>query len=518
MNRRKRTHPPLFGVMLRAFALVIVLGIGGMFTFFGLSLMAARPGADPVLGPMEVGRTPLVAAGQLGAFYDRQGSWAGVGELLPVLFASPDPLTVGESYALVDMTDRVVATNRGDLTPGVVIHGTQGFWRVPIPGRSGEAGALLVDMPPQVSTARRAPVPSDFMRAFVSAGLALGAVLLGLATLFTRRLSRPLVRLTQAAQALAGGDMSVRVDGGTVREIDELAGAFNGMAAALAAADTQRRQMTADVAHELRTPLSIIRGRLEGVQDGVYEANPEQVSALLDATALLERLIEDLRLLALADAGQLPLYPEPLEPAPLLHRTAAAFAAQAATAGVSFQIVADPDLPEVAADPQRVAQVLSNLVSNALRHTPAGGTITLEAAPDTAPGAPGLVFAVADTGSGIALEDLPHIFDRFWRADAARSRQGGGAGLGLAIARRIVEAHGGRIGVWSTRGEGTVVRFWLPLPTVAGMAGPPPAPVPAVTRRLVELVHGSRHPVDVAPRGTTHLAHDAPAQRSGPDS
>src|SRR5919201_351118 len=216
-------------------------------------------------------------------------------------------------------------------------------------------------------------------RAPLSALLAFAAVLLGAAAFFSSRVTRPLTRLTRAARTMAEGDLSVRVGSSAVREIDELAGAFNTMAASLSDADRQRRQMTADVAHELRTPLAIIRGRLEGIQDGVYRATPEEIATLLNETALLERLIEDLRLIALTDAGQLPLHKECIAPASLLRSVAQSFAQQARDQGVQLRVVDLPPLPEVEADPQRISQVLGNLVSNSLRHTPAGGSVVLNA-------------------------------------------------------------------------------------------------------------------------------------------
>jgi signal transduction histidine kinase len=317
-----------------------------------------------------------------------------------------------------------------------------------------------------LATVRSGGSGGDVARGIISAGLALVAVLLWVAAFFARRISRPLIRLTRAAQRLAGGDLAVRVTGGSVREIQDLSQAFNAMAENLAQADQQRRQLTADIAHELRTPLSIIRGRLEGLQDGIYQATPEQIAALLDETALLERLIEDLRLLALADAGQLPLYPEPLDPARLLQDAAHALAPQAEAQGVALHVAVHDTVPEVQADPQRIAQVLGNLVGNALRHTPAGGQVTLHVwRPPLAPdGVDRLLIAVADTGVGIAPADLPHIFDRFWRADRARVRSSGGAGLGLPIARRIVEAHGGQIWAYSQPGQGTTLTFSLLIP------------------------------------------------------
>lgn len=303
--------------------------------------------------------------------------------------------------------------------------------------------------------------PVDW-RGPVSALLAFSAVLLGAATLFSSRVARPLTRLTRAARTMSKGDLNVRVDSSAVREIDELAGAFNTMASSLSDADRQRRQLTADVAHELRTPLAIIRGRLEGMQDGIYSATPDQIATLLNETALLERLIEDLRLLALADAGQLPLHTESLAPAPLLASVVRSFADQARHQGVVLGMAELPPLPEIEADPQRISQVLGNLVGNALRHTPSGGRIILGARTGTSEGRPIVCISVSDTGSGIAPADLPHIFDRFYRADPARTRAGGGAGLGLAIARRVVEAHNGAIWAESIPGNGTTITFALP--------------------------------------------------------
>lgn len=299
-------------------------------------------------------------------------------------------------------------------------------------------------------------------RAPASALVAFGAVLLGAATFFSSRVTRPLTRLTSAVGTMAAGDLNTRVAGSAVREIDELAGAFNTMASSLSDSDRQRRQMTADVAHELRTPLSLIRGRLEGIQDGVYSLTTEQITTLLRETTLLERLIEDLRILALADAGQLPLYRESIAPSSLLKSVAQSFQEQGRDQGVDIRVAGLPGLPEVEADPQRISQVLSNLVANSLRHTPAGGTVLLSAWSAVVEGQELVYISVRDTGSGIATADLPHIFDRFYRADPSRTRAGGGAGLGLAIAKRIIEAHHGSIRAESAPNEGTTVIFSLP--------------------------------------------------------
>ncbi len=296
-------------------------------------------------------------------------------------------------------------------------------------------------------------------------GGVLALILSLLAVGFARRLTRPLSLLTSAAQMMAAGQLDVQVPAARIKELNDLAEAFNSMVLALAEADRQRKQMTADVAHELRTPLAIIKGRLEGVQDGIYQASPEQIGRLLNETALLERLIEDLRLLALAEAGQLPLYPELIDPCDLLEETAAAFAGQAEAQQVALCIAAADHLPLISVDMQRMEQVLGNLVSNALRYTPSGGSIMLEGEPynGSLAGQPGaVVLRVRDTGSGIAPDDLPYIFNRFWRADRARTRSSGSTGLGLAIARQIIVAHGGMIHAESTPGVGTTMCVILP--------------------------------------------------------
>jgi len=239
----------------------------------------------------------------------------------------------------------------------------------------------------------------------------------------------------------------------------ELAVAFNQMIRELARADELRRNMTADVAHELRTPLSVIRGKLEGVLDGVYPATPEHLEPILDEILLLTRLVEDLHLMALAEAGQLALEKRPLDVGDLLRDAQVNFGPQADDRGVTLALDLPEALPQVMADWRRISQVLGNLLTNALRHTPPGGRVTLSAR--AIGGA--VEVTVADTGAGIPPEDLPYIFERFWRGDKSRSRAGGGSGLGLAIARQLVEMHGGKIGVESTPGQVTRFTFTLPL-------------------------------------------------------
>lgn len=273
-----------------------------------------------------------------------------------------------------------------------------------------------------------------------------------------RSIARPLGDVMEAADAVAAGDLSARVPERGNSEFRQLAHSFNRMASELEQSDQQRRNLMADVAHELRTPLHIIRGNLEGVLDGVYEPTAEHVAATLDETRLLARLVEDLRVLSLAEAGHLPMQTEPVDVAELLEDVATSFSGQAEAARVRLAVeLAGPrnDLV-VTGDAGRLDQVIGNLVANALRHTPPDGSITLQAEPLPA----SVRISVSDTGNGIAPEELPHIFDRFWsRSD------GSGGGLGLAIARSLVQAQGGRIEATSQTGAGATVTIELSRPS-----------------------------------------------------
>lgn len=497
----------LYWTMLLAFTLVIVLGVCGMLAFFGLAVAGIWEPGELRSRVAEVEQT---YTGTLSDYYVAQGdSWQGVDAQLDAL-ASRSPFPV--QYTVVDTNSRVVASSNANQPVGRVLDRREVNRGVPIVAHGKRVGTLLSangpPMPPMPSASsamRRQPsFVFNALRGFFGVGIVLMLLLLGGAALLARWFNRPIHRLQAASQAFAAGQLGVRVAGSRVRELDDLAISFNSMAATLADTDQQRRQMTADIAHELRTPLTIIKGRLEGVQDGVYEATPDQIARLVNETALLERLVDDLRVLALAEAGQLPLYLELVEPHMLLDRAAATFAEQAAAQGVALHVQADAGLPLVSVDPQRMAQVLSNLVSNALRYTPEGGRITLRAERqraegketgrqgdketrrqgDRATGQHGdsrftisdegqsfspvvgrqssVVLRVSDTGSGISPDDLPHIFDRFWRTDRARTRGSGGSGLGLAITRQIVVAHGGAIWAESAEGCGTTLSIVLP--------------------------------------------------------
>ena len=269
----------------------------------------------------------------------------------------------------------------------------------------------------------------------------------------------PLARVMAAADAVAEGDFSVRVPERGSGEFGRLTRSFNRMVNELELADQQRRNLTADVAHELRTPLHIIQGNLEGIADGVYEADAEQIDRLLGETRQLSRLVEDLRTLSLAEAGQLPMKWEPVEVSELLADVATSFSGQAEAAGVDLQysLRREGEPLVIQGDAGRLDQVLSNLVANALDHTPRGGQIYISAGPSKA----GVQIEVADNGRGIGEDDLPFIFDRFWRGEGARQAS---SGLGLAIAQQLIQAHGGKIEVESQLKEGTTFRIDLPKP------------------------------------------------------
>ena len=294
-------------------------------------------------------------------------------------------------------------------------------------------------------------------------GLVLPAAILGLGLLFAafaivgrvvRRMARPVDNVMEAADRVAGGDYSVRLDPRGPRELRRLARSFNAMAERLESGERQRRDLLADVTHELRTPLSVIQGDVEGMLDGVYPADEGHLQPVLEETRVMARLLDDLQTLSTAEAGALRLHRQTVEPEQLVSEAVASFRMPAGSADVTLERRVAPGLPSVDVDPVRIGEVFSNLLANAVRHS-AGGTVTVEARSGPEDGT--VEFAVHDTGSGIAPEDIAHVFDRFVKGPDSR-----GLGLGLAIARSLVEAHGGRISAESRPGRGTVMRFALP--------------------------------------------------------
>lgn len=293
------------------------------------------------------------------------------------------------------------------------------------------------------------------------------ALLLG--SVLFRQIIAPVRAVTRGAQRIAAGDLNQRIDVKSNDEIGQLAQSYNQMADALAHDRQLRQNMVADIAHELRTPLSVIQGNLEAMLDGVLPASPEEIASLRDETALLARLVSDLRLLSLAEAGQLKLEKVETDPGELAQRVIASLRPQAESIQVELSSGIDDNLPKLALDADRTSQVLHNLLGNALRHTPSGGKVTLRVSVEGQAGGRQVKVEVTDTGSGIASEDLPYVFDRFYRADKSRNRTSGGSGIGLAIVKQLVEAHGGQ--VWAESpvfrnpdGGGIGTRFLVLLP------------------------------------------------------
>jgi len=297
-----------------------------------------------------------------------------------------------------------------------------------------------------------------------------GLVAVVLSLLLARQIASPARALTVAAQRVASGDYDQQVPVRSVDELGELAVAFNSMARALGRQEELRRRLAADIAHELRTPLAIIQANLEAMLDGVRPLSTAAVVGVHEETQLLARLITDLQDLSLAEAGHLTLRREPTDLGALACASVAKFESRAEDKGVGLEVESAENLPGADVDPDRVAQVLGNLLDNALRHTPEGGLITVRVQSAAAPGV--VQITVADSGPGIPAEHLPYIFERFYRADSARSRKQGGSGIGLAVVKQLTEAHGGRVHVESPSDRGASFRVQFPAHTEAGERPP----------------------------------------------
>jgi len=402
----------------------------------------------------------------LGSYYTAHGNWEGVGDMLagtPALDFYSHGMTIVDANGIVVFGHDHYSV--GQLAPESTLQGS-----TPIVVGGQTVGHMMFSAPPNDSngpSGRRPPDVAFLDRvtwaAAISAGIAaLIALILGV--VLARTLTRPLRELTAATQAMARGQLAQRVTVRSRDEIGELAASFNQMSADLAHASQLRKQMTADLAHDLRTPLSILRGYTEGLQGGRLQGAAALYRIMHGEVEHLQRLVEDLRVLSLADSGELPLNRRAVDPAALLERTGLAHVVQAEQQGITLRIEAPETLPSVMVDTDRMNQVLNNLVSNALRYTNQG-EIVLAASADHEI----VHITIRDTGSGIAAEDVPFIFERFYRADKSRQRDDSEAsGLGLAIAKALVEAQGGSISVESGVGQGT--RFTITLPTA-------PAPI-----------------------------------------
>lgn len=455
----------LFWKGMLAFLVVILVAVGTVAVLTGRVTANAFRRYALTRDVVWEGVTPRLAD-----YHEARGSWAG---LQAVLARWPDrgPRMRGRDigalgvppgmidFRVVDAKGKVVADTAGAPRGRV----SQAALRNAVPIRLDDetVGYLLPALknPPAwpLDPAQTAFLSRVSRTLWVGVAAALAVALVVGGVLF-RSITAPLRELTEASEAIARGDLSVRADVQGQDEVARLANAFNSMAESLDRMEAARRSQTADIAHELRTPLTVLRGTLEAMLDGVYSTNRANLEAALSQTRTLSRLIEDLRFLALADAGKLYLDKSCVEIGSFLKRVVEAYQPRAKEKGVALTLEPPSTEATVCVDPDRLSQVLGNLLSNALHYVPRGGHIRVatEEAKDK------VTLAVIDDGPGVLLKDLSHLFERFWRADRARRRATGGSGLGLSIASHIVEAHGGRMWAETTPGGGLTVRFVLP--------------------------------------------------------
>lgn len=396
----------------------------------------------------------------LAEYYAQRGSWEGVESLLqrerPGRGKGPPWGDPRQSFLLVDSQGQVlVGKDRSEISHDVIesvgvpiiVKNTRVAWLVPATG----VHRFSVLEEEFLSSVRHALGLASLIAA--GAALVLGG-------LFLRGVLAPVRYLHEAAQHVAQGDFRHRVPVTTRDELGQLAKSFNTMAERLEKSERLRRQIIADIAHELRTPLTVIQGDLQAILDGVYEPSPEVIASIHEESLLLARLVSDLRELSLAEAGELRLEKSITDLREVIQHVVTVMdpALRAKNIALALELPQNPVFVEI--DTQRIEQVLLNLLTNAERYTPPGGQIRVMLTMRDS----NAIVHVSDTGPGIAPEDLPYVFERFWRADKSRSRATGGSGLGLAIAKQFVEAHGGQIWVESVQGRGATFAFSLPVP------------------------------------------------------
>jgi two-component system OmpR family sensor kinase/two-component system sensor histidine kinase BaeS len=401
-------------------------------------------------------------AADLADYYARTGSWDGVAAVLAPPGAGGRGPGAGHGHqagrpllVLTDPAGTVLASSQHAplATP------PSDAQAIPIDVDGAVVGVLHMAPAGQASATELSPGMEHMLVAVTSslwlagALAAAGGVLLSV--LLAHQIAAPLNQVAGASRRIAAGDLAQQVEPAGSREVAEVAAAFNQMSTSLQQSEQARRNLLADVAHELRTPISVLQGNLRAMLDDVYPLSRTEIATLYDQVLLLNRLVTDVRDLAQAEVGQLQINRQPTDLAALATRLTMLFAEVGAAQGVQVRVVGPDTLSPVEADPERVQQVLANLLTNALRHTPGGGIITVDVTAD----ATSTTIVVRDTGSGIAPDDLPHVFERAWRAHPGNAQN---AGLGLAIARQLVRAQGGQIGVESTLGSGS--RFWFTLP------------------------------------------------------
>jgi signal transduction histidine kinase len=421
-----------------------------------------------------------VVGENIGQFYAQQHDWEGIQDLLASqLLSQNDRLVVADGTGTIvgDTKDALLGENAEKLglengIPVTVSGQTVGtlYYLCSGPGSGmgrmqgrGCPGSMVL------STGEQDFLDRVTGYLWIAGVIAVAAALL-LGLLLTRQITTPVRALTEGARNIAKGDLGYRLNIKAKDEIGELANSFNAMAASLDAAEQSRRRLNADIAHELRTPLTVIEGTVDGILDGVFEADREHLDSIKEQTALLSRLTHDLRDLSLAESGQLKLERVPLDIIDLVQRKLIRYEVKAREKEISLKFSASSDIPTVDGDRLRIEQVISNLLENAIRYTPDGGSITasiqtVKNDPAHNIGQESVIISFTDTGKGIPPEYLPHVYERFYRIDTSRSRSEGGVGLGLAIVKQIILAHGGQVWAESKPGKGSTFFIALPLTT-----------------------------------------------------
>ena len=447
--------------LILGFALVLALALGSVSVYVGL---AANREVKQFREDMEEARA--VRMEQLVArYYTVRQTWVG---LQPALEQASS--LYGWRIVVTDMEGNIVGdSHRRFGAPRGEIRQVNRFFSILSGGR--EVGSLAVapsDAPEIVREPAVSRLASALNRSLLWAGLAAGVGGILLISLVSRRVLAPVSALGAAARRLGQGDLSQRVPTSSRDEIGQLGSTFNSMAEALEKAERNRRNMMADAAHELRTPLSNIQGYLEAMRDGLLQPDSATIDTIHQQVLHLARLVEDLRLLALAEAGVLSLNLQPDSLEEVIRRSVEAFRPRAEVKSVSISLEVSPELALVPMDRTRIAQVVGNLLENAIHHTQEAGQVTVLAEVIESSTAR---VTVSDSGEGVVPEDLPYVFERFYRVDPSRTRATGGVGLGLTIAKQLVEAHGGTIRAESISGKGSRFIFDLPLTNDQGDKG-----------------------------------------------
>ena len=437
--------------LLAAFALVIIVTIGSVFVF---TYQSTRSEIRQFGEQMQLMQAKRVEA-ELSSYYHQKGGWEGIQP-----FVAQWGNLYGQRIILTDNNGTVVADSEEELLGKPYEADMPGIPMSP-PWETNAIGILYLGpgSPPEIDIASLHIVYGAIGRFFIWGGLLAVAIALLLTFVLSRRILAPVKALTQAAKRLGKGDFSQRVQVRDKGEVGELAQSFNSMASDLERAEQLRRNMVADAAHELRTPLSNIRGYLEAIRDGVKKPDAGTIRSLNEEASSLSRLVDDLQELSLADAGELKLICRKEDISKLINEAVAALQSPAAAKGLVLTVKPPEKLPLVNVDSHRIKQVLRNLLENAVAHTSRGGSIMVEAWQEGGQ----VKVSVVDTGVGIPAKDLPNIFERFYRVDKSRARATGGSGLGLTIAKRLVEAHGGKIEAQSKLGKGSRFSFTIPV-------------------------------------------------------